>query len=273
MVGNAEAREGLKEVEAIKKLRNLPVKMTVVQASPDNSGYVAWMQFSDLKEYKKVIVSAGKGLVTWEPAPVVKPQSELAQGEKPARDLPHGWSAWLITDGSFQTGGSDLAFWLKRPSAAGNNKYKDKAMPPAAKPGDLLKSQMVFFKIRTEVTTTKQLLNTLNSLRFKKTKGNMAAQIKRSLLCGGDQKIYRTVDLLEGLSDEEIAGFVEGLTPSQEALIVSHCRRILNGILLIQGPAGSGKTSMIKIIVSSINCVCCLKESMLTLDCAGTNRA
>ncbi len=84
MVGNAEARETLKEVDAIKKLRNLPVKMTVIQASPDNSGYVALMQFPDLKDYKKVIVSAGKGLVTWDPAPVVKPQSELAQGEKPA---------------------------------------------------------------------------------------------------------------------------------------------------------------------------------------------
>ncbi len=103
-------------------------------------------------------------------------------------------------------------------------------MPPAAKPGDLLKSQMVYFKIRIEVTTTKQLLKTLNNLRFKETKGNLNAQIKRLLVCGGDQKVYRTVDLLAGLSDTEIAGFVKDLTPSQEALIVQHLRRILNGI-------------------------------------------
>ncbi len=81
---------------------------------------------------------------------------------------------------------------------------------------------MVCYKIRIQLTTIKQILKALNNLRFKKTKGDMNNQIKRSLLCGGDQKIYRTVDLLEGLSDAEIAGFVEGLTPSQEALIVRH---------------------------------------------------
>ena len=100
------------------------------------------MQLQDFKDIQKVIISAGKGLVTWEPAPIVQPQSELAVGEKPARDTPRGWSAWVVTDGSHQHG-ADIAFVLKQPDNPGH-KYKDKAMPPIAKPGDVLKSQMVY---------------------------------------------------------------------------------------------------------------------------------
>lgn len=72
--------------------------MTVMQAGPDSSYYVALIQFPDLREYKKNFISARKGLITWDPAPVVKPQSELADGEKSAQDLPYGWSAWLTTE-------------------------------------------------------------------------------------------------------------------------------------------------------------------------------
>lgn len=185
MTGDAEAREKLKEVDMIKEIRNHPIKMTDIQAGPDNSYYVALMQLQDFKNFKKVIISAGKGLVTWEPAPIVKPQSELAVSEKPAKDTPQGWSAWLITNGS-QQHGADLTFFLKRPIDA-SNKYKDKAMPPIANPGDLLKSQMVYFKIRAEVTVTEQILNALDVIRFKYTKGLNVAEMKRTILCGADQ--------------------------------------------------------------------------------------
>ena len=47
-------------------------KMSVIQAGPDNSYYVALIQFLDWREYEKIIVSARKGLITWDPAPDVK---------------------------------------------------------------------------------------------------------------------------------------------------------------------------------------------------------
>ena len=252
MIGNAEAREKLREVDMIKQIRNRPIKMSVVQAGHDNAHYVALMQFQDFKDIKKIIISAGKGLVTWEPAPIVKPQSELAVGEKPARDTPHGWNAWVIADGAqvAQHHGADIAFFLQRPNQPGN-KYKDRVMPSVTKPGEMMKSQMVCYKIRSDATVTKQILNALDNLRFKNTKGDHNAEIKRAIICGADQTVYRVVDILEGLSEDEIAGFVKNLTPSQEAFITTYCRRIFNGIAILQGPAASGKTTIIKLLVSA----------------------
>ena len=208
----------------IEDIRNCPINMTVVQAGPDDSYYVALMHFQDFLEMKKMIVPAGKVLVTWEPAPIVKSQRELAQGEKPAKDRPDGWPAWVITNNSHQYG-SDLVFFLKRPSNAAN-KYKDKAMPSVVKPGSTLKSQMVYLKIDTDVRVTKRILGALNILRFKYTKGDPSAEVKRAIICGADQTIYRIVDILEVLSEAEIAGFVKILTSSQEAFIARHYRQV-----------------------------------------------
>ena len=109
IVGNAVMRERLKEIEIIRKVRDNRVKMTITQAGPDNKFYIAFLQFRDFQEARKIITGAGKGLITWEPAPVVKPQNEPAQGERPARDRPDGWQAWVITDKSIQHD-ADLMF-------------------------------------------------------------------------------------------------------------------------------------------------------------------
>lgn len=237
----------MKELEIIKKIRNHPAKMTVIQADPDGDYYIALMQFNEFREAKKIIISAGKGFITWEPAPKVKPHSELTQGERPVRDTAHGWQAWVITDSTLYHG-ADIAFYLRRPDNA-DNKNKYMPMPAVAKVGDVLQSQMVYYKIRVEEATTKQLLNGLAKLRFQETPGDPDAEIKRSLICGGDQTIHRTEDIFEGLSAADIASFNWDLTPSQADFMFSYCRRILNGIGILQGPAGSGKTTIIKALV------------------------
>lgn len=247
IIANAVAREKLKEVGIIKDVRNNLVKMTIIQAGPDNRFYIAFLQFRDFNEAKKIIIGAGKGLITWEKAPIVKPQSELAQGERPARDKPDGWQAWVITDSTLQHG-ADIMVFLQRPTNP-LNKYYNKAMPEPAKEGDVLQSQLVYYKIREDVTTTKQLINGLNKLRPGETKGNANAQMKRAILCGRDQTKYRMVDVFDGLSDADIANFAWSLTPSQHEFIFSYCRQIFNGVGLLQGPAGSGKTTIIKVLL------------------------
>ena len=249
MVGNAEAREQLREVELVKQLRKNPVKMTVLHADPEGRYYVVGLLFQDFKDYKKVIISAGKGLLTWEPPPIVKSQSELVQGERPARDEAHGWNAWAITDNSYPNAGADLPFFLQRPDPTSSNKYKDKKMPTVFKKGEVLKNQIAFYKVAVNVLNVKSVLSSLNNLRFSETIGDPRAEMKRAIICGGDQKVHHTVDILEGLSEADIAGFVDGLTPSQEAFITKHSRKALNGMLLLQGPAGSGKTTIIKLLV------------------------
>lgn len=228
----------------IKDVRNNLAKMTITQVGPDNRFYIAFIQFRDFNEAKEIIIGAGKGLITWEKAPIVKPQSELAQRERPARDKPDGWQAWVITESTLQHG-ADIMVFLQRPTNP-LNKYYNKAMPEPAKEGDVLQSQLVYYKIREDVTTTKQLINGLNKLRPGETKGSVNAEIKRAILCGRDQTKYRMVDIFDGLSDADIANFAWSLTPSQHEFIFSYCRQIFNGFGLRQGPAGSGKTIIIK---------------------------
>lgn len=221
--------------------------MTVTQAGPDNDYYIAFIQFPDFGEAKKVITNARTGLVTWDPPPTVKPQHELATGERPEKDNPWGWEATIQTDTVIEHG-ADIMVLLKRPTDAAN-KYMDKEMPAPNKKGDVLRSQMVYYKIQPQATVIKGLLKSMDELRFKGTKGDHVAEMKRGILCGRDQTIHRLVDLLEGLTEDEIATLLRDLTPSQASFIRHYCRSILNGIGILQGPAGSGKTTIIKILV------------------------
>ena len=56
----------MKESEIIKQVRDHRVKMTLAQAGPGNNCYIAFLQFRDFNEGKKIIIGAGRGLITWE---------------------------------------------------------------------------------------------------------------------------------------------------------------------------------------------------------------
>ena len=221
--------------------------MTVTQAGPKNEYYLAFLRFPDFADAKKIIIGAGKGLITWEPPPVVKPQSELAPNEKPAKDNVTGWHAWIQTESLIQEG-AHITVLLRRP-ADPYNKYVNKEMPAPHSHEDTLQSQMVYYKVGKDVSTTKALLKSMDHLRFKNTPGDTIAEMKRAVFCSRDHRQYRMVDLLQGLTDAEINGLTEGLTPSQSDFISSYCRKLLNGIGFLQGPAGSGKTTIIKVLV------------------------
>lgn len=156
----------------------------------------------------------------------------------------------MITDSMLQHG-ADVMIFLRRPSETDNNKYMDHKMPDVVKEGDILEHQMVYYKIRIEAETTKQLIKSVGKLRPKETQGDPEAQIQRSVICGRDETRHRTTDMLEGLSEADIASFQSRwrLTPSQHDFIFSYCRYIHNGVAILQGPAGSGKTTIIKVLL------------------------
>ena len=152
----------MKEVDIINKVRNHLAKMHVTQVGLKGKFYVVWLQFRDFKDAKKVITDAGRGQVTWHSAPKVKKQSELAQGERPERDNPDGWAAHIVTDSTLQHG-ADVVALLVGPTYPAN-KYIAEEMPAVANEGDQLKSQLVYYRIRHEVDTTKKLINALDKL-------------------------------------------------------------------------------------------------------------
>ena len=246
IVGNGVAREKMMELEMIKKIRDTPAKLCVIDADARGEFYVVIMQFREFRDAKRIITSAGTGKVTWQPAPEVKPQSELAKGEHPARDTPDGWNAWVIENPLYDHGG-DVLCLLRRPLNDANV-YKTKKMPPVAKKGAKLNSQFVYYKIYPQVEVTKKLLNGLAKLEFKETKGDEISETKRHVFCG-DQTVHRLENLVEGLSDADIESLAADLTPSQRDFVFGYCRKILNGIAILQGPPGSGKTTIIKTIV------------------------
>ena len=130
--------------------------------------------------------------------------------------------------------GADIMGFMQRPTDP-CNKYRDKAMPEPAKEGNYL----FYYKIRADVKTTKQLLNSIDKLRLEETKGNTETQVKKAMICGRDHIRYSTVVVFDGLSDVDITSFKAVLTPGQEDLIFCYCRHIFNGIDLLHGPVHS----------------------------------
>ena len=143
IVANGVAREQMKETNIIKKVHDSPVKMTITQAG---RYYIGYLRLRDFNEAKKIIIGAGRGLVTWEPVPRVKTQSELPQYERPARDTPDGWQACIITDTTIDHGANIMVF-LQRPTNAMN------------------KFTVSTFEIHLESYTTNTTL-TINSCHF-----------------------------------------------------------------------------------------------------------
>ncbi len=62
---------------------------------------------------------------------------------------------------------------------------------------------------------------------------------------GRDLEVKKTTDLLKDVPQEKIDKILDGLNPSQTHCLTTHCRNIPNGINMILGPFGSGKTVLV----------------------------
>ena len=105
---------------------------------------------------------------------------------------------------------ADVVAMLKRPEDL-DNLYKDKEWPAPSKKGDVLRSQMVYYKIRFNIGPTKALLKAVDGLRLKLIQGDIDSDRNRAVICGKDQTVYRMVDLLEGLLEDFIADLTKNL--------------------------------------------------------------
>ena len=97
-----------------------------------------------------------------------------------------------------------------------DNVYKDKEMPAPSKKGEVLRSQMVYYKIRFDIGPTKPLLKALNALRPKLTQGEIDSDRNRAVVCGKDRTVYRMVDLLGGLSEDFVADLTKKVSSSTQ---------------------------------------------------------
>jgi hypothetical protein len=145
--------------------------------------------------------------------------------------------------------GNTLMAWLVRPRDPSHPECA-RELSAAKEEGDELPPIEAYVRCTLSNTTVKKELAATNNLC--KGKANRKdLQRKRSLLCGSDFPIDRFVDLFEGLSDVKMAILIEELTPSQEAIFTNYLRKLPNGIGLLHGAFGSGKTLLIKRIAGA----------------------
>ena len=85
-----------------------------------------------------------------------------------------------------------------------------------AKKGEVLRSQMVYYKIRFNIGPTKPLLKAVDALRPKLTQGDVDSDRNRAVICGKDQTVYRMVDLLGGLSEDFVADLTKKVSSSTQ---------------------------------------------------------
>lgn len=92
IVGNGIAYEAQLEINAMNKIRNLPIKMSVLQIpNLDDRGYMFFLQIPEFETIQKTIETARQGLITFGPFHPGNVE-DLKPGEKPERDNPRGWS-------------------------------------------------------------------------------------------------------------------------------------------------------------------------------------
>lgn len=129
-----------------------------------------------------------------------------------------------------------------------NNPFIDLEMPAAVSLDDALPSQIVYLKLYPSIDIPKLHLKTLDNLRFRHTRSDVKAEMMRNMLIGRYVKRYHSDDLMETFDDEEISAILTGLTPSQTALFSVYLRNMVNGVALCEGPFGTGKTEIIKVL-------------------------
>ena len=137
---------------------------------------------------------------------------------------------------------------MERPKSD-SNPTKRREMTAAAMVDEKFPHQKVFLKLKFDDFTVKSRLKAINELRPKFTVGDGNMERKRHFLWGQELTVFETVDLLANFTDEQIKEYTAGLTSSQSSFFLNQCRNLLNRVGLLQGPFGTGKTTIIRTLV------------------------
>lgn len=241
--GNAEAFEQKHFLDMSISLRGTPVKMALL-SPPDSSDdyYFAFVFIHDWEQHQHILEGLTDVLVCWTAPPAIKPQSQKEDGEKDPKDNPLGWRAVVMEDNAIFSD-APLTLILRRP--AHPHPLADKKMSAATTFDEEMPMQWVYLKVVPSVVTVTARLKALDKHRYH---NNSTPEFdeKRRLLIGRDLQVTQHVDLLHGIPQNRIDEILANLNASQKACIQTHCRDVHNGINLIHGPFGSGKTVLVQ---------------------------
>ena len=111
--------------------------------------------------------------------------------------------------------------------------------------------QYAYLTLSLSAVTIKGRLNALENHRFK-NHPEPEFENKRRILGGRDLTVTSTSDMLKGLSDERINEIAEDLNEVQRECFTIFCRKLENGIGLIHGHGGTGKTHLVAKLADSV---------------------
>ena len=247
--GNAALYEGKIPLDAIKSIRDEQIVMHLVEAPVEMSSegkpmaYLACLTLTDNKRVVvKMLIKAGRFQIVFEKKPT-RTSLGLADDAKEPKDIP-GWEARVRDDPMDITPPScSLVVWLMRPRNTQHSEHNRDL--PARKKGDKeLPPSMAYVRGNLSDKTLKKELAAINMLR-RAPDHRVNITSKCDLLCGSDFSVKHFLDLFEGLSEEQMADVVQDMTPSQLTTFTKYLRALPNGVGLVHGPFGTGKTMMI----------------------------
>ncbi len=108
----------------------------------------------------------------------------------------------------------------------------------------------VYLKLSLSAHTIKGRLNALDKHRFY-CRPDSQFENKIRILVGGDLNVLSTSEWLETLSMDRINEISENMNDAQRECLTVFCRNLQNGIGLIHGPGGTGKTLMVAALAES----------------------
>lgn len=242
MYGNAEAYEAKHFFDLSKQLRDVLVKMSIFSPPGSNGDYyIGFVWIPDWETYQHIFSALDNVLITTQPHRVIKALKEKAEGEKDPVDNPLGWSARVMEKNAVLPN-APLTLLLHRPS--GGHPHAKFRMPAATDLDQEMPTHNVYVKTFPSAVTVKARLKAIDKHR-RPNNNTKPFDEKRRLLVGRDLSVSRCDDLLEGLPQSKMDELTANLNSSQKQCILTHCRNVANGVNIIEGPFGSGKTVLV----------------------------
>ena len=244
MNGNAEAYNAQNAFTLAKELRNIQVSIAVFRpASSKGDFYWIGLTMQDFEKYGQLFQEKDSVYICNEPAP------KQTEGEKLVKDLCPAWKAIVLSD-DYNLMNADVALLLQRPRDSEHALHNMK-IKAASSLDEELPIRYVYLRLVLDSNTVKGRLNALEKHRYRH-RPDADFENKRRILVGRDLSVTSTVDMLKDLSNERVDEIASDLNDVQRECFTAYCRKLPNGIGLIHGPGGTGKTLLVAKLAESV---------------------